>query len=163
MHVPEEYGGQGADAVATCIVIEGVARVDASASLIPGVNKLGTMGLILSGSEGAEEAGADGAGVGEALASYALSEREAGSDAASMRTRAKADDDDWILNGTKCWISNGGESTWYTVMAVTDPAKGAGYTTDFPLERMVRDAKITQINEGTNQIQRVVMARALLG
>ena len=51
VHVPEEYGGQGADAVATCIVIEEVARVDASASLIPGVNKLGTMGLILSGSE----------------------------------------------------------------------------------------------------------------
>ena len=57
------------------------------------------------------------------MASYALSEREAGSDAASMRTRAKADGDDWILNGTKCWITNGGKSTWYTVMAVTDPDK----------------------------------------
>ena len=62
---------------------------------------------------------------GEAMASYALSEREAGSDAAAMRTRAKADGDDWILNGTKCWITNGGKSTWYTVMAVTDPDKGA--------------------------------------
>src|SRR6201998_4308900 len=51
VHIPEEYGGQGADSVATCIVIEEVARVDASASLIPAVNKLGTMGLILSGSE----------------------------------------------------------------------------------------------------------------
>ena len=62
---------------------------------------------------------------GEAMASYALSEREAGSDAASMRTRARQDGDQWILNGTKCWISNGGKSTWYTVMAVTDPDKGA--------------------------------------
>lgn len=51
VHIPEEYGGQGADSVATCIVIEEVARVDASASLIPAVNKLGTMGLILRGSE----------------------------------------------------------------------------------------------------------------
>ena len=125
VHVPEEYGGQGADAVATCIVIEEVARVDASASLIPGVNKLGTMGLILSGSEELKKQVLPALASGEALASYALSEREAGSDAASMRTRAKADDDDWILNGTKCWISNGGKSTWYTVMAVTDPAKGA--------------------------------------
>ena len=125
VHVPEEYGGQGADAVATCIVIEEVARVDASASLIPGVNKLGTMGLILSGSEELKKQVLPTLASGEALASYALSEREAGSDAASMRTRAKADGDEWILNGTKCWISNGGKSTWYTVMAVTDPDKGA--------------------------------------
>ena len=57
------------------------------------------------------------------MISYALSEREAGSDAAAMRTRAVADGDDWVLNGTKCWMTNAGASTWYTVMAVTDPAK----------------------------------------
>jgi alkylation response protein AidB-like acyl-CoA dehydrogenase len=56
--------------------------------------------------------------------SYALSEREAGSDAAAMRTRAVRDGDQWILNGTKCWISNAGASTHYTVMAVTDPQAG---------------------------------------
>src|SRR5690606_15034975 len=59
------------------------------------------------------------------MASYALSEREAGSDAASMRTRAKQDGDDWVINGSKCWITNGGKSSWYTVMAVTDADKGA--------------------------------------
>jgi alkylation response protein AidB-like acyl-CoA dehydrogenase len=59
------------------------------------------------------------------MVSYALSEREAGSDAAAMRTRARIDGDHWVLNGTKCWITNGGESTWYTVMAVTDPDRGA--------------------------------------
>ena len=64
LHVPEEYGGQGADSVATCIVIEEVARVCASSSLIPAVNKLGTMGLILRGLRGAEEAGAADARVG---------------------------------------------------------------------------------------------------
>jgi alkylation response protein AidB-like acyl-CoA dehydrogenase len=125
VHVPEEYGGQGADSVATCIVIEEVARVDCSASLIPAVNKLGTMGLILRGSDDLKKQVLPGIAAGEVMASYALSEREAGSDAASMRTRAKADGDDWILNGAKCWITNGGKSTWYTVMAVSDPDKGA--------------------------------------
>jgi alkylation response protein AidB-like acyl-CoA dehydrogenase len=125
VHVPEEYGGQGADAVATCIVIEETARVCASSSLIPGVNKLGTIGLILRGSEDLKRQVLPSVAAGEAMASYALSEREAGSDPASMRTRARRDGDDWILNGAKCWITNGGESTWYTVMAVTDPDKGA--------------------------------------
>lgn len=121
VHVPEEYGGQGADSVAACIVIEEVARVCASSSLIPAVNKLGTMGLILSGSDELKRQVLPGLASGEVMASYALSEREAGSDAAAMRTRAKADGDDWILNGSKCWITNGGKSSWYTVMAVTDP------------------------------------------
>ncbi|BBC64426.1 hypothetical protein MMRN_13220 [Mycobacterium marinum] len=123
VHVPEEYGGQGADSVAACIVIEEVARVDASASLIPAVNKLGTMGLILRGSDDLKKQVLPSLADGAAMASYALSEREAGSDAGAMRTRAKADGDDWILNGTKCWITNGGKSSWYTVMAVTDPEK----------------------------------------
>lgn len=121
VHVPEEYGGQGADSVAACIVIEEVARVCASSSLIPAVNKLGTMGLILAGSDELKRQVLPGLATGEVMASYALSEREAGSDAAAMRTRAKADGDDWILNGSKCWITNGGKSSWYTVMAVTDP------------------------------------------
>ncbi len=124
VHVPEEYGGQGADSVAACIVIEEVARVDVSASLIPAVNKLGTMGLILRGSDDLKKQVLPDIANGQ-LASYALSEREAGSDAAAMRTRAKADGDHWILNGAKCWITNGGKSSWYTVMAVTDPDKGA--------------------------------------
>jgi len=124
VHVPEEFGGQGADSVAACIVIEEVARVDASASLIPAVNKLGTMGLILRGSDALKKQVLPEIADGK-MASYALSEREAGSDAAAMRTRAKADGDDWILNGSKCWITNGGKSAWYTVMAVSDPDKGA--------------------------------------
>ncbi|WP_327095690.1 acyl-CoA dehydrogenase [Nocardia vinacea] len=124
VHVPEAYGGQGADSVATCIVIEEVARVCGSSSLIPAVNKLGTMGLILNGSEELKQKVLPDIVNGE-MASYALSEREAGSDAAGMRTRAKQDGDDWIINGSKCWITNGGKSSWYTVMAVTDAEKGA--------------------------------------
>ncbi|GLZ35680.1 acyl-CoA dehydrogenase [Lentzea sp. NBRC 105346] len=121
VHVPEAYDGQGADSVATCIVIEEVARVCASSSLIPAVNKLGTMPILLSASESLKQQVLPTIASGEAMASYALSEREAGSDTASMRTRAVLDGDHWVLNGTKCWITNAGESTWYTVMAVTDP------------------------------------------
>jgi len=120
VHIPEEYGGQGADAIATDIVIEEVARVCASSSLIPAVNKLGTMNIILGGSEELKHK-VLGDIAGGATASYALSEREAGSDPAAMRTKAVRDGDNWVLNGTKCWITNAGESSWYTVMAVSDP------------------------------------------
>ena len=135
IHIPEQYGGQGGDAVAACMVIEEVARVCASSSMIPVSNKLGTMGLILRGSEDLKRQVLPSLAAGEAMASYALSEREAGSDAAGMRTRARADGDHWVLNGSKCWISNGGRSTWYTVMAVTDPAKGANGISAFIVHR----------------------------
>ncbi|MGL4306909.1 MAG: acyl-CoA dehydrogenase [Mycobacteriaceae bacterium] len=135
VHVPEAFGGQGADSVATCIVIEEVARVCGSSSLIPAVNKLGTMGLILNGSEELKQQVLPSLATHGAMASYALSEREAGSDAAAMRTRAKRDGDDWVLNGTKCWITNGGKSSWYTVMAVTDSDKGANGISSFVVHK----------------------------
>jgi alkylation response protein AidB-like acyl-CoA dehydrogenase len=124
-HIPEEYGGVGADSIATAIVIEEVARACGSSSLIPAVNKLGTVPLLLSASEDLKKQVLPLVASGEAMFSYALSEREAGSDAAAMRTRAVADRDNWVLNGTKCWITNAGVSTHYTVMAVTDPSAGA--------------------------------------
>ncbi|MYR08511.1 acyl-CoA dehydrogenase [Gordonia sp. SID5947] len=135
IHVPEEYDGQGADSVAACIVIEEVARVCASSSLIPAVNKLGTMGLILNGSDELKKQVLPSIASGEAMASYALSEREAGSDAGSMKTRARKDGSNWVLNGSKCWITNGGKSTWYTVMAVTDPEKGANGISSFMVHK----------------------------
>ncbi|HIW96686.1 MAG TPA: acyl-CoA dehydrogenase family protein [Candidatus Corynebacterium gallistercoris] len=124
LHVPEEYGGQGGDSLAAVIVIEEVARVCGSSSLIPAVNKLGTMGLILNGSEELKKEVLSDIAAGE-MASYALTEREAGSDAGSMKTRAVRDGDEWVINGSKCFITNGGKSSWYTVMAVTDPEAGA--------------------------------------
>ncbi|AFM20529.1 acyl-CoA dehydrogenase (plasmid) [Mycolicibacterium chubuense NBB4] len=135
IHVPEEYGGQGGDSVAACIVVEEVARVCASSSLIPICNKLGTMGLLLRGSEELKKQVLPSIANGEAVASYALSEREAGSDAGSMRTRAWLKGDEWVLNGAKCWISNGGHSTWYTVMAVTEPDKGANGISAFVVHK----------------------------
>lgn len=135
IHVPEEYGGQGGDSIAACIVIEEVARVDASSSLIPAVNKLGTMGLILNGSDELKQQVLPSIASGKAMASYALSEREAGSDAAGMKTRARKDGNNWVLNGTKCWITNGGKSSWYTVMAVTDADKKANGISAFMVHK----------------------------
>jgi alkylation response protein AidB-like acyl-CoA dehydrogenase len=124
-HIPEAHGGEGADALAAVIIIEEVARVCASSSLIPAVNKLGTVPLLLAGSEELKRRYLPPVARGEAMFSYALSEASAGSDAASLRTRAVRDGDHWVLNGTKVWISNAGVSQYYTVMAVTDPARGA--------------------------------------
>jgi alkylation response protein AidB-like acyl-CoA dehydrogenase len=135
-HVPETYDGVGADALATCLVIEEVARACASSSLIPAVNKLGSMPLLLAGSEDLKQRYLPPLARGEALFSYGLSEREAGSDTASMRCRAVADGDDWILDGHKAWITNAGVSEYYTVLAVTDPdgRRGANVTA-FVVER----------------------------
>jgi alkylation response protein AidB-like acyl-CoA dehydrogenase len=135
VHIPEQYGGMGADAISSCIVVEEVARACAASSLIPAVNKLGSQPIILSGSEELKQEVLPTIASGEAMISYALSEREAGSDAASMRTRAVRDGDSWVLNGTKCWITNAGVSTWYTVMAVTDPEKGANGISAFVVHR----------------------------
>ena len=134
-HIPEAHGGEGADALATVIIIEEVARVCASSSLIPAVNKLGTVPLLLAGSEELKRKYLPAVARGEALFSYALSEASAGSDAAGIRTRAVRDGDRWVLNGTKMWISNAGVSQYYTVMAVTDPAKGARGISAFVVEK----------------------------
>ncbi|MEZ7129255.1 acyl-CoA dehydrogenase family protein [Nonomuraea sp. AD125B] len=135
VHVPEQYGGAGADALATVIVIEEVARACASTSLIPAVNKLGTVPLLLSASEELKARYLKPVARGEGMFSYALSEPEAGSDAAAMKTRAVADGDSYVLNGTKMWITNAGVSEYYTVMAVTDPSAGARGISAFVVEK----------------------------
>ncbi|GAB3992431.1 acyl-CoA dehydrogenase family protein [Nocardioides marmoraquaticus] len=139
-HVPEEYGGAGADALATVIVIEEVARADASASLIPAVNKLGSLPVQLAGSEQLKKSYLTRLAAGDGGFSYCLSEPDAGSDAGGMKTRAVRDGDDWVLDGAKRWISNAGpgegESEFYTVMAVTDADKRTrGGISAFVVER----------------------------
>ncbi|HYJ26444.1 MAG TPA: acyl-CoA dehydrogenase family protein [Nocardioides sp.] len=122
-HVPEEYGGAGADALATVLVIEEVARACVSSSLIPAVNKLGSLPVQLAGSEELKQTYLTKLAAGEGGFSYCLSEPDAGSDAAGMKTRAVRDGDDWVIDGVKRWITNAGESEFYTVMAVTDMDK----------------------------------------
>jgi alkylation response protein AidB-like acyl-CoA dehydrogenase len=123
-HIPEAYGGAGADALATAIVIEEVARVCAASSLIPAVNKLGTLPLLLAGSEALKTRFLPPVASGEAMFSYCLSEPEAGSDAAALTTRAAPEGDGWVLTGVKRWITNAGASRYYTVFAVTEPGAG---------------------------------------
>ncbi|WP_380279049.1 acyl-CoA dehydrogenase family protein [Kitasatospora purpeofusca] len=135
VHVPEEFGGAGADALATVIVIEEVARVCASSSLIPAVNKLGSLPVQLSGSPELKAKYLGALARGEGMFSYCLSEPEAGSDAAGMRTRAVRDGDFWVLNGVKRWITNAGVSEFYTVMAVTDPEKRSKGISAFVVEK----------------------------
>jgi alkylation response protein AidB-like acyl-CoA dehydrogenase len=134
-HVAEEYGGAGADALATCIVIEEVARACAASSLIPAVNKLGTMPLLLVGSPELKARYLPPVAEGAAMFSYALSEPEAGSDAVAMTTRAVRDGDGWVLDGVKRWITNAGVSEYYTVLAVTDPRAGSKGISAFVVEK----------------------------
>jgi alkylation response protein AidB-like acyl-CoA dehydrogenase len=134
-HIPEAYDGVGADALATVIVIEEIARVCASSSLIPAVNKLSTVPWLLAGSEELRRRYLPPIARGEAMASYCLSESEAGSDAAGMRTRAARDGDGYVLNGGKRWITNAGVSDYYTVFAVTDPDAGSRGISAFVVEK----------------------------
>ncbi|MFI0938007.1 acyl-CoA dehydrogenase family protein [Streptomyces sp. NPDC021020] len=135
IHVPEAYDGAGADALSTVIVIEEVARVCASSSLIPAVNKLGSLPVQLSGSEELKARYLGALARKEGMFSYALSEPEAGSDAAGMKTRAVRDGDAYVLNGVKRWITNAGVSDFYTVMAVTDPDKRSKGISAFVVEK----------------------------
>jgi alkylation response protein AidB-like acyl-CoA dehydrogenase len=134
-HVPEEYGGAGADALATVLVIEEVARVCMASSLIPAVNKLGSMPVMLSGSPELQKKYLTKLAAGEGGFSYCLSEPEAGSDAVAMKTRAVRDGDDWVLDGVKRWITNAEVSEYYTVMVVTDPEKKSRGISAFVVEK----------------------------
>lgn len=133
-HVPTEFGGDGADALAACLIIEEVARVCASASLIPAVNKLGSLPLILSGNKEQKERWLRPLAQGKGF-SYCLSESEAGSDASALKTKAERKGGGWVINGSKKWISNAGVSEFYTVIAQTDPALGSKGITAFIIEK----------------------------
>lgn len=133
-HVPEEFGGEGADALGVVIIIEEVARVCGSSSLIPAVNKLGSLPLILAGTDEQKKRWLTPLAQGKGF-SYCLSESEAGSDAAAMRTKAVKKESGWVLSGSKKWISNAGESEFYTVLASTDPEKGAKGISAFVVEK----------------------------
>jgi alkylation response protein AidB-like acyl-CoA dehydrogenase len=132
-HIPAEYGGEGADAIATAIVVEEVARCCASSALIPSVNKVATLPLLLAGSEKLRETYLPAVAKG-VLFSFALSEPDSGSDALSMKTTALPDGDSWIITGTKRWITHAGRSRFYTVMAVTDLAARSDGISAFVVE-----------------------------
>ena len=133
-HVPTDFGGDGADALATVLIIEEVARACGSSSLIPAVNKLGSMPLILGGNAEQKKRWLPRLVKGEGF-SYCLSESEAGSDASAMRTKVERSGDGWVLNGSKKWITNAGESEFYSVIAQGDPSGGTKGITAFVVEK----------------------------
>ena len=122
LQVPEAYGGAGADMVTQAIMAEELARGCASTSVTILISKLGMLPVMNFASEELKQQYLPRIASGEIQASYCLSEADAGSDVAAMRSRAVRDGDDYILNGSKYWITNAGVSDTYTVFASTDPA-----------------------------------------
>ncbi|WP_152185802.1 acyl-CoA dehydrogenase family protein [Segeticoccus rhizosphaerae] len=123
--IPEEFGGDGMDAIASAILVEEVSRVCASSSSILTSNKLGITPLLLHGTPGQQQDHLPEVASGAALMAYAISEREAGSDVGAMRCRVTESGDEWVLDGVKTWITSAGVARFLIVFAVTDPDRGS--------------------------------------
>jgi alkylation response protein AidB-like acyl-CoA dehydrogenase len=135
LQLPAEYGGSGADLVTQAIAAEELARVDASASLMFLISKLGMLPVINFGSDELKQKYVPRIASGESQASYCLSEADAGSDVASMSMRATRDGDHYVLTGNKVWITNAGISDVYTMFAKTDPSAGHRGISAFVVEK----------------------------
>jgi alkylation response protein AidB-like acyl-CoA dehydrogenase len=120
---PEEYGGSGGGSLAFGVLIEELSRVSAGLALAPAVAKLGVVPLVLAGTEDQRRQMIEGIVRGQTLMSYALTEPGAGSDAASLSTRYEREGDEFVLNGTKRFITGAGVSHAYVVFATRDPAE----------------------------------------
>jgi alkylation response protein AidB-like acyl-CoA dehydrogenase len=116
----EEYGGTGTGTLMLQIAVEEIAKADASCALILMLQELGSLPIARYGSDELKQRFLPRCASGEWLPAFALSEAEAGSNAAAMRTTAVMDGDEWVINGTKNWISNAGVADFYIVFAVTD-------------------------------------------
>jgi alkylation response protein AidB-like acyl-CoA dehydrogenase len=145
MCTPEEYDGMGLDTLTYCLALEEIAAADASIAVSMAIhNALPTTMLVRHGSAGQKERWLRPMARGELLAGFALSEPEAGSDAAALRTRAVADGDRWRLNGAKAWATNGGTADVMLLMARTErgiaafivPTDTPGYRAGAPEDKM---------------------------
>jgi alkylation response protein AidB-like acyl-CoA dehydrogenase len=118
---PEAYGGMEAGMLAHCIVVEELAKADASVALIPSVQELGTLPIILAGNHEQKEKYLTPLSSGEKTAAFGLTESKGGSDVAALKTRAVKKGDKYILNGSKMWITNGGIADTFSIYAITNP------------------------------------------
>ena len=134
MFVPEEYGGLGLDLVSTCLIREELARVDAGYQVTTGSCGLSWTPLKLAGTEKQKKIAADVL-VSGGFGSYCLTEPDGGSDAGHPRTTAVKVGDEWVINGRKCFITNGPIAGYYVVFAATDKSKGPAGITAFLVER----------------------------
>jgi butyryl-CoA dehydrogenase len=134
IYIPTEYEGLGLGATALCVAAEELSRHCAGVATTYAANALGAMPILLHGSDGQKARFLPDLAAGRKLAAFALTEADAGSDAGGIRTRAVRDGDSYVLNGTKQWITNGGEAKVYTVIAMTDPDRGARGSSAFIVE-----------------------------
>ena len=137
VYIPEEYGGLGggSSTLNMCLVTEEISKACGGIALVFAASALGALPVILAGSEELKKKYLPGIASGERLAAFAITEPDAGSNVAAIRTRAEKDGDDYVLNGVKHFISNGGAAEVYSVFAVTDPKKGARGVSVFVVEK----------------------------
>src|SRR3954451_8246705 len=126
--IPEAYGGSGAGILGLTIAIEEVAKYSNTAALMLLLTRLPTGPVMIAGSEEQKQRYVRGVATGEMRAGFGLSEPQAGSDVMGMRTKAVQDGDDWVLNGTKCWMSGVVHADWYCVFAKTDQADSRNHS-----------------------------------
>ncbi|HHW32445.1 MAG TPA: acyl-CoA dehydrogenase [Clostridiaceae bacterium] len=135
VYIPEEYGGLGGGILEMALVVEELSRACGGISLAFAGTGLGTFPIILFGNEEQKQKYLPDIASGEKLAAFGLTEANAGSDAAGIETTAVLDGDHYVLNGTKQWITNGGEADVYTIIACTDRSKGARGFSAFIVEK----------------------------
>ena len=135
LYIDEQYGGFGGGVFELCLAVEELSKVCGGISLAVAATALGTFPILLHGSEEQKQKYLPKIASGEHLAAFAITEANAGSDSGSVATTAMLDGDAYILNGTKQWITNGGEAEVYTVIAKTNPAKGIRGASAFIIEK----------------------------
>jgi butyryl-CoA dehydrogenase len=133
--IPEQYDGLGEGCFANCIAIEELSRACCAIALTYAADALGATPILLYGSDEQKQRYLPDIASGARLTAFGLTESGAGSDAGAMKTTAVRDGEDYVLNGTKQFITNGGEAEIYTVIALTDPAKGARGASAFIVEK----------------------------
>ena len=132
--IPEEYGGMGAGVLDLCLVVEEFSRACGGMGVGYAVNALGSFPILVGGTDEQKERWLPPIAAGEKLIAFGLSEKEAGSDAGSMKTRAEKDGEEYVLNGEKKWNTNGAVASYNTVFAVTNPDRGARGISAFVVE-----------------------------
>ncbi len=135
IYIPEEYGGLGLGSLDLCIAVEELSVACLGVSTTYAANALGTYPILLFGSDDLKKRFLPDIASGKRLVAFALTEANAGSDAGGTETTAQKDGDSYILNGTKQWITNGGEAEIYTVVAITDRSKGTRGASMFVVEK----------------------------
>ncbi len=135
LYIPSQYEGLGKGVFELCLVIEELSRIDGGVAVSYAVNALGTFPIVIMGNEDQKRKYLPKAASGEWLSAFALTEANAGSDAANMQTTAVQDGDHYILNGTKQFITNGSVADYVTVIAMTDKSKGVRGLTAFIVDK----------------------------